>query len=176
MHLLSRAGSALLVLALAWTGLGGTPAAAQEAQRFFDTTLGDFRAELTAAREQKKAGVLLVFEMEGCPYCRRMRETVFNRQDVQDYIRRHFLVFSVDILGDVTVHDFRGSEMREKDFARETKVRSTPTFVFVGPSGEIMTRYVGATRTPAEFLALGRFVVDGAYRSESFEQYLKRQN
>lgn len=170
----TRISLATLVLACAL--LGTPPAAADEPQRFFDATLGDYRAELITAREQKKTGVLLVFEMEGCPFCRRMRETVFSRKDVQDYFRRHFLVFTVDVLGDVSVQDFRGREMREKDFARETAVRSTPTFVFVDPSGEVVTRYSGATRTPAEFLALGQFVVDGAYRSQSFEQYLRRRN
>lgn len=176
MTILSHTRFAALAFGFACAALLSLPAAAQDARRFFDATLGDFRAELTAAREQNKTGVLLVFEMEGCPFCRRMRENVFNRPDVQDYFRRHFLVFTVDVLGDVSVHDFRGREMREKDFAREAKVRGTPTFVFVDLSGEVMTRFSGATRSPAEFLALGQFVVDGAYRSRSFEQYLQRRN
>jgi len=147
------------------------PAATQDAARFFDSSLGDFRAELEAARQQRKIGVLLMFEMEGCPYCKRMRETVLNRPEVQAYYRRHFLIFSVDVMGDVPVQDFTGRELREKDFARDSKVSGTPTFVFTGLKGEVMTTYAGATRTPEEFLLLGRYVVDGAYRKQTFTQF-----
>jgi hypothetical protein len=37
-----------------------------------------------------------------------------------------------------------------------------------------MAKYAGATRDAAEFLALGSYVADGAYRTLSFDQYHRR--
>lgn len=146
-------------------------ALASTAEAFFDTSLGDFAAELKTVREQRKAGVMLMFEAEGCPYCRRMREQVLSQPAVQQYFRGHFNIFSVDIVGSVSIADFAGKEVTEKAFARAQRVRGTPTFLFVSPDGKEMARFTGATRGVDEFMALGRFVVEGHWQKMSFEQF-----
>jgi thioredoxin-related protein len=153
----------LLYLPVAWAG---------GADAFFDQTLSDFRAELDSAKEAGKGGVLLMFEAEGCPYCRKMRTTILNREDVQNYYRRHFLVFSVDILGAIAVTDFAGKETTEKQFAHSLRVVATPTFLFVAPDGSELARYTGATHDAAEFLRIGEFVVDGHFKNQTIDAYL----
>jgi thioredoxin-related protein len=41
--------------------------------------------------------------------------------------------------------------------------------------GKPVLRYTGPTRTKEEFMLLGKYVVDGAYKDMSFTRY-KRQN
>lgn len=149
---------------------------ANTAEGFFDASLGDFAAELQAARQQGKLGVLLVFEADSCPFCRRMREQVLSQQPVQQFFRRHFNIASVDIVGSVTVTNFAGKDLTEKDFARSQQVRGTPTFLFIGVDGKEMIRYTGATRDVAEFMALGRYVVEGHFTKMSFEQYANQSS
>jgi thioredoxin-related protein len=171
---IARPGPALkLLVALMLSGFA-FGAHAEPGERFFDTTLGELHGELELARREGKLGVMLVFGMAGCPSCRRMREEVLAREDVRAYFRGRFLIFSVDILGDVPVRDFQGRELREKDLAKAFRVRGTPTFVLVGLDGNTMAKYAGATRDAAEFLALGSYVADGAYRTLSFDQYHRR--
>lgn len=146
-------------------------AKAGTAEAFFDTSLGDFAAELKTARQQGKLGVLLMFETEACPFCRRMREQVLNQENVQQLFRKHFNIFAVDLIGSVEVTDFAGHEQTEKAFGRSLRVRGTPTFLFVAPDGKEMARYTGATRDVAEFVALGRYVTEGHYLKMPFEQY-----
>jgi len=142
---------------------------------FFDQSLGDFREELENARAQGKSGVLLFFEQEECPFCHRMKTSVLNRPEVQDYYKEHFLIFPVDIEGDVEIVDFAGNSRTEKDFAfREHRVRATPVFAFFDLDGKPVTRYTGATRDAEEFLWLGEYVVSGAFKEMSFSRY-KRQ-
>lgn len=148
-------------------------AAADDASGFFDPSLGDFKGELAAAAKGGKLGVLLMFEIEGCPYCRRMKEQVLNRADVQSYFHRHFAIFSVDVVGSVAVTDFVGGMVTEKEFARAQRVRGTPTFVFVSADGKEMARYVGATRDAKEFMELGRFVAEGHWRKQDFAQFYR---
>ena len=141
-------------------------------QYFFNQTLGDFSEELALAREQDKTGILIMFEMDECPFCHRMKTTVLNRADVQEYYRKHFLVFPVDIEGDVEITDFAGRQVTQKDFAfQQFRVRATPVFAFFDLDGRLVARYTGATRDAEEFLLLGRYVVDGVYREESFTRY-----
>lgn len=154
-------------LVLSW----GSINVAAATETFFDQSLGDFQSELVSARKSGKRGVLLMFETEGCPFCRKMREQVLGQPEVLRFFRGHFAIFSVDLLGSVTVTDFAGQNMTEKNFARAQRVRGTPTFIFVGLDGKEMARFVGATRDAGEFLALGRYVADGYWRTRNFKQF-----
>ncbi len=141
---------------------------------FFQPKLGDLHGDLAVARQEGKLGVLLMFEMDDCPFCHRMKATVLNRSDVQDYFRRHFLIYNIDTKGDVPITDFQGRDTTEKAFALAQRARATPVFVFYDLTGQPVARYTGATQTAEEFLLLGRYVVEGAYRTMPFNVY-KRQ-
>jgi len=165
----------LSLLLLAPLTSPGAPANRDPGQYFFDQSLGDFSEELQNARDQGKTGVLLFFEQEECPFCHRMKTTVLNRAEVQDYYKEHFLIFPVDIEGDVEMVDFEGNTRTQKDFAfNEHRVRATPVFAFFDLNGKLVTRYTGATRDAEEFLWLGEYVVQGAYKEMTFPRY-KRQ-
>ena len=75
---------------------------------FLDESFGSFDEELEKAKEEGKKGVLIMFQQEECPYCQRMRTTVLNQNRVQDYYRQHFLIFHVDIEGDLEITAFTG--------------------------------------------------------------------
>ncbi|MCB1787490.1 MAG: thioredoxin fold domain-containing protein [Chromatiaceae bacterium] len=143
-------------------------------QYFFNETFGDFREELANARAAGKKGILIMFEMDECPFCHRMKTTVLNQPDVQDYFREHFLIFPVDIEGDVEVTDFKGRSTTMKDFAfQQYRVRATPVFAFFDLDGNYIkpARFTGATRDKQEFMQLGRYVVEDAYKDQPFTRY-----
>lgn len=165
--------SLLMVLTLAFGVAQG--ATRDPGTHFFDQTLGNFQEELEVAREEGKQGVLIMFEMDECPFCHRMKTQVLNQVEVQDFYREHFLIFTVDIEGDVEITDFKGNLVKEKDFAfKQYKVRATPVFGFFDLEGNLITRFTGATNDAREFLWLGEFVVEGHYATTNFSRY-KRQ-
>jgi thioredoxin-related protein len=142
---------------------------------FFNETWGDYSEEIVKAKEEGKKGVLLFFEMDECPFCHRMKTTVLNQPEVQEYFRKHFLLFSVDIEGDVDVVTFKGESMSQKDFSfKVNRVRATPVFAFYDLQGDQVVRYTGATRGVEEFMWLGEFVAKGLYKDMPFARY-KRQ-
>lgn len=138
---------------------------------FFQPKFGDFQAELDTAKQQGKKGIFLFFEMDDCPFCERMKTTILNQADVQDAFRAQFLVYSIDVNGDTQMTDFQGKAQTEKDFAFTHRVRATPTMLFFDLDGKLVTRHTGPTKNKAEFLLLGKFVVDGAYATQSFTKY-----
>lgn len=142
----------------------------------FDETFGDFSEELKHAQQQGKAGVFIFFEMDECPFCHRMKTTVLNQQRVIDYFRKNFLMFSVDIEGDVEITDFQGNAMLMKDFAfRQHRVRATPVLAFFDLQGKLVAKYTGATADADEFMLLGEYVVSGAYKNSNFTSYKRNR-
>ena len=164
----------LLLLLLLVLSVGASASPRDPEQYFFDQSFGDFTEELQTAREQGKKGILIMFEMEECPFCHRMKTTVLNQPEVQDYYRKHFLIFSVDIEGGVEITDFKGRPTTMKDFAfKQLRVRATPVFQFFDLQGEPIKggRYTGATKDSEEFMLLGKYIVEQEYLNTSFTRY-----
>lgn len=163
-----------LLLLLAFLSLPAFAEVRDPGQHFFQAKLGDLKDDLATARTEGKTGILLMFEMDECPFCDRMKRTVLNQSEVQDFYRKHFIVYPMDTKGDVPLVDFAGKNTTEKTFSLEQRARATPTFIFYDLDGNAVARFTGATQTVDEFLLLGRYVVDGTYRSMPFNVY-KRQ-
>ena len=151
-----------------------TPLLSAADSGFFDQSLGDFSEELEHARSDGKKGVLLMFEMDECPFCDRMSKTILNQPEVIKFYKQHFYIYRIDIEGDVEITDFHGKITTEKDFAfRQHRVRATPVIAFFDLQGRRIVRYTGATSTVAEFLWLGDFVIEEKYKEMSFTKYKK---
>lgn len=163
--------AALLFMLSLGTGYAET----RDAEKyFFDMKLGDFKSELATARQEGKAGIVIMFEQEDCPFCFRMKHTILNQSEVQDYFHSHFLIFLLDIRGSLPMEDFTGRETTEKAFSVERRVYGTPVFDFFDLDGKLITRFPGTAKDVNEFLLLGKCVVEGACKTVSFNAY-KRQ-
>lgn len=146
-------------------------------QYFFNETFGDFSEELQHAREQGKQGVVIFFEMDECPFCHYMKQNVLNQPTVQEYYRKNFLLFSVDIEGDVEVVNFTGQSMSQKDFAfKENRVRATPVIAFFDLEGKRIHRHTGKTSGVEEFMLMGEYVAEGHYKTLPFTRFKREQN
>ena len=167
-RLAALAGWVLVSLSAAtWAAQGTTP--------LFSQNFGDLQEEAAAAKEEKKIGVMIMFEQADCPWCDKMMNTVLNQAPVIDYYTKNFRSLQVDIKGDNPLTDFQGNSSTEKDFAFKHRVRATPVFAFFDPQGKFLTKYTGATRTPEEFILLGEFVASGKYRNSNFTAYKRER-
>ncbi|HKJ75827.1 MAG TPA: thioredoxin family protein [Gammaproteobacteria bacterium] len=145
-------------------------------KHFFHETFGDFTEELQRARDEGKEGIFIFFEMDECPFCHYMKQNVLNQRKVQEYYRENFLNFTVDIEGDIEVTTFQGKTMPQKDFAfKINRVRATPVLAFYDLEGDRIFRYTGRTSGVDEFMAMGRYVVEGAYEDTPFTRYKRER-
>ena len=141
-------------------------------KHFFNETWGDFSEELANARQQGKKGIMFFFEMDECPFCHYMKKNVINQPEIQEYFRKHFLMFPVDIEGDIEIVNLKGKSTKQKDFAfKEHRVRATPVFMFYDLEGNKMHRHTGKTSGPDEFKLMGEYLVNGIYKEMSFIRY-----
>ena len=143
---------------------------------FFNETWGDFKEELAKAKAQGKEGVFIFFEMDECPFCHFMKTNILNQKVVQDYYRKNFMSFTVDIEGDLIIKNMKGKSMKQKDFSvRENRVRATPVMAFFNFEGKRIFRYTGKASGVDEFLLMGEFVKNKIYKKMSFTRYKRQQ-
>jgi thioredoxin-related protein len=135
-------------------------------QYFFEQNLGDLSEELETARDDGKKGMLIFFEMEECPFCHRMKKTILNQPDIQDYFKENFHSISIDVEGDIEIVDFEGNQTTQKDFASKNRVRATPVVVFYDLEGNQVVRYTGAASGIDEFKLLAEYYLDGIYKTK----------
>lgn len=165
----------LLLVIGPWNATAALAETRDPYSHFFMPKMGDFKEELATAKQEGKQAILIMFEMDECPFCARMKANVLNQRPVQEYFRQHFLIFDINVKGDTPLVDFKGKETTEKAFALEQRARATPVFIFYDLEGDPLTRFTGATQTAEEFLLLGRYVADGVYKTNvPFNVYRKQ--
>ena len=141
-------------------------------EHFFHQTFGDLQEEAEIAREEGQTSILVMFELNDCPWCERMKEMILNQSEVQDYYRKNFRILTMNVEGDNLIVDFNGEEILEKDFAlKHNRIRATPVFLFLDLEGSRIARYTGAAKNVEEFMLLGEYVTDGHYESTNFIRF-----
>lgn len=133
-------------------------------QFFFEQSLGDLTEELEIARDEGKKGVFVFFEMDECPFCHRMKKTVLNQAEIQDFFKQNFHSISIDIEGDIEIVDFEGKDTSQKEFASKNRVRATPVMAFYDLEGNQVVRYTGAASGTEEFMWLAEYYLQGVYK------------
>lgn len=127
----------------------------------------DLKEEVSLSKKENKL-IMILFQMEHCVYCKRMRENTLTDNKVVNMYSSRFNTYSVDIKSEIEVGDFDGNFKMEKDIAN--KIKSTPTIAFYGNDGKLIYQNVGFKR-PDQMLKIGRFVSEGFYKKMTFEEY-----
>ena len=100
-------------------------------EHFFHQSFGDLQEEAEIAKEEGQVSILVMFELNDCPWCDRMKNMILNQSEVQDYYRKHFRILMMNVEGDNLIVDFDGEEIAEKDFAlKHNRIRATPVYSF----------------------------------------------
>lgn len=137
-----------------------TPAAAAD---FIVESLDyDFPSEVKAAADEGK-NVVVMFYLNGCPYCDKMHKRVFPHPEVNAFYGEKFHMIEVNIKGDLNVTTHEGEAMAEKDYAEKMRVRATPVFLFFSKDGAEALKLTGY-QDPEMFNTAGRYVSSDAFK------------
>lgn len=139
----------------------------------FERDSRDLAHEVAVANAAGKT-LLVMFETADCTYCAEMRRKVFGLPAVRQLFERHF--HAVAVRGDLTTPFLgpRGTAVPPSALAEGYGLRGTPGFAFVDRQGSLIARHQGALGA-GDFLALGRYVVAGAYENESFAAWRRHR-
>src|SRR3989441_8470763 len=138
---------------------------------WFTETLLDFRDDVAqAARDGKR--LMVLFEQNGCPYCKELILTNFSQKAIADKARKKFLAVSLNIWGDREVTWTDGKKFSEKGLAAFLKIQFTPTLLFFDERGGILGRLNGYY-PPHRFEAVLDWVAGRRERKIALAEYLR---
>jgi thioredoxin-related protein len=140
----------LIALVLACAGFAAH-AQTHEVPSWFAESFLEFPQDVKEAAQERKR-LMLYFWQDGCPACRRMKETTLADRAIVDQTRRHFVAVALNVNGERELQWTDGRTMREKDLARALNIRGTPTLLFLDEKGSVVLRLVGYV-PPERFLA-----------------------
>jgi thioredoxin-related protein len=98
-------------------------------QAWFNVSFLDLKEDFNEAKAQGLR-FAVIFEQQGCIYCKRMHLDVLSRRYINDYVRQNFRITQLNLWGAREVTDFDGTRMSEKALAERWGVIFTPTIVF----------------------------------------------
>ncbi|WP_372424860.1 thioredoxin family protein [Salinarimonas chemoclinalis] len=140
--------------------------------------LGPDLADAAAAGKR----LAVMWELRGCPACRDVHLVNFAVPAVADYVRTHFAVLQLNVVGSLEVVDLDGETLSEKALAAKYGVRGTPTIQFFPPSAEGLAarpprerevfRIVGY-HEPETFRRMFAYVAEDAYREMPIQDWLR---
>ncbi|SFG78776.1 Thioredoxin-like domain-containing protein [Methylobacterium gossipiicola] len=151
-------------------------------QPWFLESFLDLADDLRAAGAHGRR-LAILWELRGCPFCKRLHQVNFADAAVSRYIRKNFDILQLNIIGAREVTDFDGERLPEKRFAAKYGVYSTPMVQFFGETAETLAGKPPAQREvlrmkgyvpPEEFRRTFAFVAERAYGSTDLETYLAR--
>lgn len=131
----------LVALALACAAFAAR-AQANEVPAWFTESFLEFPQDVKEAAGEGKR-LMLYFWQDGCPACRKMKETTFAERAIVDQTRRHFVAVALNVFGERELQWTDGRKMREKELARALNIRGTPTLLFLDEQGGVALRLVG---------------------------------
>jgi thioredoxin-related protein len=150
-------------------------------QSWFLDSLLELADDLDAAAEKGKR-FAVIWELRGCPYCKKTHLVNFAVPQIEDYIRERFDILQLNIIGAREVVDFDGERLSEKKLAQKYGIRFTPTFQFFAessaglrgkkPQDREVTRSQGYLE-PKPFLAMFRFIAERGYERSNLRDFLK---
>ncbi len=140
-------------------------------QPWFKKTTGDLRRDLFAAKGEGKVMVLL-WEQEGCVYCKKMHEITFRIPEIVDYIKKNFYVMQMDMRGKRRFTDLKGKAVAESKLARELRITGTPTSQFLNSEGREIFRMPGYAE-PVIFNGVYEYVANEGYKTAPLGAWLK---
>lgn len=137
---------------------------------WFKESFLDIDEDIDEAAELGKHMILLL-EMNGCPYCARMIEENFAQASYRDFIREKFDVIVLNVQGDREVALDAETSLPEKEVARQLGVRYTPTVIFLNARGEPVAR-VDGYRNAADFKRVLDYVAARAYETQTLAEFI----
>ena len=147
---------------------------------FFEGDVSFPQLMRSAAADNK--GLVVLVEQPGCHYCAELHEVNFAKVELTDYMRQHFLVVQLNLLGENKVVDFDGKTMSESDLTSKWGVRGTPTTLVFAKNSENLTSRREAENfrlpgyiEPFYYMSALKFLISDAYNSQSFQEFVEME-
>jgi thioredoxin-related protein len=136
----------------------------------FETQTSDLAAETqSAAKSGRQLAVL--FELEGCPDCLRLRRSVLSAPEVERAISCHYRTVAVSLSESGDIATPSGETVDRRAWTDRLRIHGAPALAFFDQNGKLLYRHTGPISSGAEFLLIGQYVASGEAENQPFQAY-----
>lgn len=128
-------------------------------------------AALAQAKRDGKAGVVVLYEMNGCGDCKKLRATTLQDPALQALYDANFVTVSVMADEPTPIVDFDGEATTQMQLAGVQRVFALPTVVFHDLDGLPVARQMGSALPLADWLRLAEYVKAEGYEDLPFSAW-----
>ncbi len=130
--------------------------------------------EALADGEDSGKMVLVDIWSPRCGWCRKMQEEVYTREDLLDYVNKHFVTgrLNIDVKDDTL--SYLGYSLSSGELSAGFGATGTPTTIFLSPDGAYITRLPGFHDYDSYFPVL-RFIATESFRDMSFQEFMQKE-
>ena len=136
----------------------------------------EFNAAVRAAQQQHKP-MFVYFGFATCPYCLYLNRNTFSFDALRERYSAHYVLAYFDVRADradaITLPG--GGELTRGEAMKRYKVTAVPAWMFVDPDGKVVLMRRGSRTGVEAFLRYDQYVESGAYRRQSFEEFLAQR-
>lgn len=124
-----------------------------------------------AQREGKK--LFVYYGRYGCGFCDKTNKESFSNDDVRKLYTNHYVLVYVDAESSKRMRLPSGEYITEMELGARLKAMVTPVFLFLEADGKTIHQIAGF-QTAETFRDLDRYVHQGHYQKQTFNQFLGR--
>lgn len=137
----------------------------------FFPPVADLAQALEQAHRSGRKGVAVLYEMEGCSQCALLRATTLKDQTLRKWYAANFVTASLLADHPLPLVDFDRQKTDQSTFARRERIDALPTLVFYDLDSLPVARQQGSVGEVADWLRLGRYVVEKGYEEAPFAHW-----
>ncbi|MCC7485833.1 MAG: thioredoxin family protein [Burkholderiales bacterium] len=136
----------------------------------------DFNEAVRAAKAQGRP-LFVYFGFESCPYCLYLNRNTLASPMLRKQYAGNYVLGYFDTRGnpdeEMMLPD--GRKMTRAQAIEHLSASPVPAWMFVSPEGKMVLQRRGARARASEFLLYDLYVMSGAYRQGSYEDFLARR-
>ncbi len=117
--------------------------------------------------------VMLFFDEEGCPWCKKMIKENFKNGKFVKTLKEKFLIMHIDNFGKRKVI-YKDKNLTEEEFRKSLKIFFSPTMAFLDNGGKIVAIFPGY-RNAEKFKTIVEYILSKAYKKYSYPDYLSER-
>jgi thioredoxin-related protein len=138
----------------------------------FETQSSDLAAETRSAVESGRH-LAVLFELEGCPDCARLRHNVLSAPDVERGFDCRYRTVAVSLSESSDLTTPSGETVPRRAWTERLRIFGAPALAFFDQHGKLLYRHVGPIASRKEFALIGEYVSSGEAENQPFEAYRK---
>ncbi len=172
--LLTAAGASLVAIPLPGNAAPQLQLDGLYGEPWLIKTSGVLSTDFADATKSMKNFAIL-WEMRGCPWCKRLHLENFAREDIRGYLQANFNLLRLNLRGTQQLTGFDGEKLPEEELSYKYGVNSTPTFQFFKPADAARGQELGRAGylNPETMLTLLRFIHEKGYEKGSYEEWVQ---